>query len=83
MKALVEVFEEIGNPFKIGSGDLLTLDTQLIMDSEVVVENAYTVGQEQYELFVKERFVDQTKSIKDPLKKNKVQVFTTSPQKQT
>ena len=84
MKALVEVFEEIGNTFKEDSGDLLTLDTKLIMDSEVhkVVENAYTVGQEQYELFVKERFVDQTKSIKDPIKKNKLQVFTTSPRKQ-
>ena len=84
VKALVEVFEEIGNPLKEDSGDLLTLDTKLIMDSEVhtSVENAYTVGQEQYELFVKERFVDQTKSIKDPIKENKLQVFTTSPQKQ-
>jgi len=73
VKALVEVFEEIGNPLKEDSGDLLTLDTKLIMDSEVhkVAENAYTVGQEQYELFVKERFVDQTQSIKDPIKKNK------------
>ena len=84
VKALVEVFEEIGNPLKEDSGDLLTLDTKLIMDSEVhkVAENAYTVGQEQYELFVKERFVDQTQSIKDPIKKNKLEVFTTSPQKQ-
>ena len=84
MKALVEVFEEIGNPFKEDSGDLLTLDAKLIMDSEVhkVVANAYTVGQEQYELLVKERFVDQTKSIKDQKKKNKLQEFTTSPQKQ-
>jgi len=43
------------------------------MDSMVhkVVDNAYTVGQEQYELFVKERFVYQTNSIKDPIKKNK------------
>jgi len=32
--------------------------------------------------FVKERFVDQTKSNKDPTKKDKLQVFTTSPQKQ-
>ena len=54
------------------------------MDSEVhkIVEKAYTVGQEQYDLFVKERFVDQTKSIKDPIKKNKFHVFTRSPQKQ-
>ena len=51
VKALVEVFEEIVNPFKEDSDDLLTLDTKLIMDSEVhkVVENVYTVGQEQYE----------------------------------
>ena len=51
MKALVEVFEEIGNTFKEESGDLLTLDAKLIMDSDVhkVVENAYTMGQEQYE----------------------------------
>ena len=84
VKALVEVFDEIGNPFKEDNGDLLTLDTKLIMDSEVhrIVEKAYTVGKEQYELFVKERFVDQTKSIKDPITKNKLQVFTRSPQKQ-
>ena len=81
VKALVEVFEEIGNPFKEDSCDLLTLDTKLIMDSEVhtIVEKAYTVGKEQYDLFVKERFVDQTKSIKDPIKKNKLQMFTRSP----
>ena len=84
VKALVEVFDEIGNPFKEDNGDLLTLDTKLIMDSEVhrIVEKAYTVGKEQYELFVKERFVDQTKSIKDPITKNKLQVFTRSPQSQ-
>ena len=35
MRALVEVFEEIGNRFNEDSGDLLTLDTKLIMDSEV------------------------------------------------
>ena len=35
VKALVEVFDEIGNPFKEDNGDLLTLDTKLIMDSEV------------------------------------------------
>ena len=54
MRALVAVFEEIGNPFNEDSGDLLTVDTKLIMDSEVhtIVEKAYTVGQEQYDLFV-------------------------------
>ena len=84
VKDLVEVFEDIGNPFKDDSGDLLTLDTKLIMDSEVhtIVEKAYTVGQEQYDRFVKERFVNQTKSIKDPIQKNKLQVFTKRPQKQ-
>jgi len=53
VKALVEAFEDIGNPFKEDSGDLLTLDIKLIMDYEVhkVVDNAYTVGQEQYEFF--------------------------------
>ena len=64
----------LGNPSKEDKGDLLTMDTKLIIDSEVhtFVENAYCVGQEQYELFVKERFVEQTKSIKDPIKKKKI-----------
>lgn len=84
--ALVEVFEDMGNPFKEDSGDLLTIDTNLIMDSDVqkTVGNAYKLGQEQYKLFVKERFEDQTKPIKEPIKKNKLQLFSSkkSPQKQ-
>ncbi|WAQ99042.1 hypothetical protein MAR_023415 [Mya arenaria] len=52
------VLEEIRNPFRVDSCDMFTLDTKLIMDSEVhtIAEKAHTVGQEKYELFVKERF---------------------------
>lgn len=72
----------LANLFKEDSDDLLSLYTKLFIYSEVhsIVEKAYTVGQEQYDLFVKERLVDQAKSIKDLIKKNKLQVFTKSPQ---
>ena len=79
VKSLVDVFEEMGNPFKEDSGDLLTVDTKIIMDSNIhrTVENVFKLGKQQYEQFIKEKFVDRTKPITDPIKKNKLKLFST------
>ena len=69
---LIDAIHDLGNPFLEDSGDLITLDTKDIMEqySNASVKNAYMLGQEQYALFVQERFEEQQKTISNPLKKN-------------
>ena len=78
VEALVDAFCDLGNPFLEDSGDLMTLDTKDIMDEEVVksIRNAQNIGQEQYTLFVQERLHNQKKNISDPIKKNKLLLFS-------
>ena len=75
---LVTPFEEMGIPFTEDSGDLLSLHTKDRMEADVVqsVTCVCKVGQEQYDLFVQDRFVDKTKYITDPLHKNKLPLFS-------
>ena len=60
------------------SGDLITLDTKDIMEQDYIVsvKNAYMLRQEQYALFVQERFEEQQSTISDPLKKNTLPLFS-------
>ena len=76
---LVDVITDIGNPFAEDSGDLLTLDTKVIMDPEVAetVKTAFQLGEEQYKNFVKERFIDRKVPIQEPIKKNNLSLFST------
>ncbi|KAK3747214.1 hypothetical protein QZH41_014645, partial [Actinostola sp. cb2023] len=57
VKALIDAVEELGNPFREDSGELLVLDTKDIMPKEVVdsVKNIEKLGHDQYTAFVKER----------------------------
>ena len=75
---LIDAIHDLGNPFLEDSGDLITLVTKDIMEqfSIASVKNAYMLGQEQYALFVQERFEEQQKTISDPLKKNKLPLFS-------
>jgi len=70
VKNLVNAIEELGNPFKEDSGDLLALDTKDIMPTEVfeTIKNIKTIGQDQYKAFVAERMVECTRPITDPIK---------------
>ena len=60
------------------SGDLITLDTKDIMEQYSIasVKNAYMLGQDQYALFVQERFEEQQKTLSNPLKKNTLPLFS-------
>ncbi len=80
VRALTSVIEELGNPFEEESTDLLVLDTKEILHSVAVetVRNIRKIGRNQYHLFVKERLVDKSKSLKDPIKRNKLQLFSTT-----
>ena len=75
---LIDAIHDLGNPFLEDSGDLITLDTKDIMEQDSIasVKNAYMLGREQYALFVRERFEEQLKTISNPLKKNKLPLFS-------
>lgn len=77
VKSLTDVIEEKGNPFLDSSGDLLNLNSRYIADQTIVdnVHNLKKLGQEQYDTFVEERLTSQTKSIQEPIKKNKLSLF--------
>ena len=76
----VRVIEELGNPFEEESQDLIVLDTKEIANPAVVqtVRNAKKIGQEQFDTFTKEYLIDSTKSIDDPIHRNKLPLFSTS-----
>ena len=83
--ALIEVFEELGNPFEEDCGELYNLETKDVMDKATVesVKDVIKIGTEQYDTFVKERFVDCTKPITDKIKKNQLNLLDTVSAKQT
>jgi hypothetical protein len=74
---LVGVMEGLGNPFEEESADLIRLHSRDIMAQDAV-ECLTTIkfrGQEQYNMFLKERLKDRTKPITDPITRNKVVLF--------
>lgn len=79
----VSSFEELGNPFMEESQNLMAIHTRDIMDDAVIdtVGNAKKIGEEQFNLFVKERLIDRSKPITDPIKKNNLPTFSTPSQK--
>ncbi len=85
VQSLVEVVEKMGNPFLEGTQDLLRLDTRDVMDPAVVssVCSAEKKAIEQYQAFVTERLQDQLTKISDPIKKNKVLLFSRPPAKKS
>lgn len=85
VQSLVEVVEEMGNPFLEGTQDLLRLDTRDVMDPAVVssVCSAEKKGVEQYQTFVAERLQGQSTLISEPIKKNKLLLFSRPPAKKS
>ena len=79
VKALVATFEEMGNPFLEDNGDLLTLDTKIIM-SEEVIETVNTIeknGQKQFNTFISERITaTQNNSLSNTITKNNYPLFS-------
>ena len=70
--------EDFGNSFEEDSQDLLVLDTKNIaappgaVDASVV----HTVGQVQFDNFVRERLVERTKPMEDAIYRNKLKIFS-------
>ena len=81
VKRLANTIEEMGNPFTENSNDLLVLDSRDLADPAVIntVRQIEKLGQEQYDVYVSERLVSQTKPISDPIKKNNLPLFSRPP----
>ena len=67
-----------------GHNDLLALDTRDIIDEKVVmtVKTIEHTGQEQFQSFVQNRLDTKDKSLFDPVKKNKLPIFSCPPVKE-
>ena len=78
VQELVDVMEEIGNPFLEETTDFLRLDTRDIVDSTLTasLRQAETMCQEQYQTFMTDPLVEQTTPISKPIKKNKFSLFS-------
>ena len=76
--ALVSCFEEMGNPFMKTASTFLPLTPKMSRCDEVV-HAVWTVldhGQEQYMTFIEECFEKRTKLLPDPIKSNKLPLFS-------
>ncbi|KAJ8406772.1 hypothetical protein AAFF_G00296880 [Aldrovandia affinis] len=81
VRALTRVMGEMGNPFCEDSKDLLVLDSRDLADPAVIntLHQIEKLGQEQYDTYVNERLVHQTKPITDPIKRNNLHIFSRPP----
>ena len=75
----VSSYEELGNPLLEAGENLMVIHTKNIMDDAVVrtVCNARKIGEEQFNLFIKERFIDRGKPVTYQLKKNNLPTLST------
>lgn len=80
----IAAFEELGNPFMETGPYLMPIHTRDIMDDTVVktVNSAKKLGEEQFNVFLKERLIERSKPVSDTIKKNSLPTFRT-PNKKT
>ena len=81
VRALAGAIEVMGNPFGEKSSDLLVLDTRDLVDAAVIdsLKHFKKLGQDQYDSYVRDHLVNQTKPITDPIKLNKLPLFSWTP----
>lgn len=86
VRAMVDTFEELGNPFIEDSKDLIVLDTKEVIGDNAVdsLRTVETIGQSQYEKYVDERLKQRSTPISNIISKNNVSPFKkTSPTKKS
>ena len=78
--ALVEAFEQLGNPFKEESGELLDLDQSIVMPTDVVenVRKVKDIGLKKYQAFVDKRICSQEETFTTPIPHTKLKLFKAS-----
>ncbi|KAK3918979.1 Chromosome-associated kinesin KIF4 [Frankliniella fusca] len=83
--AMRDSFNYFGNPFLEQGAELLALDTRVatIQKSVSTLYTLENLGQEMYNLFIKERFVEGTVSVHSPIKKSNIKIFDAKEKKTT
>ena len=81
VKAPANTIEDIGNPFCEHSSNLLVLDSRDLADAAVIdtLNQIEKLGQDQYEAYVSERLIHQTKTITDAIKRHNLPLFSWPP----
>ena len=79
----VSSLEEFGNPFEEEGEYLLAIHNKDVKSNEVIeaVRNAKRIGEEHFNLFLKERFVEKSKPVTHPIKKMCLSIFITPEKK--
>ena len=67
--SLVEVIDNLSNPFEEDSGGLYHIDTKDVMGDGVVqsIRHIITIENEKYSTFVKERFIERSNTITESI----------------
>ena len=80
MLALVDAFEQLGNPFLEDSGELLDLDQSVIMPPDVVdsVRKVKDIGLQRYTVFVNKQVSSQEEAFTAPIHKTNLKLFKSS-----
>ena len=85
VKSLMQVLEELGNPFEeTSTTDLIILDSKVVADVDGTsrMKQLEELGRKQCDAYISERIVQRKKPISDPITRNKISFFA-SPQKKT
>ena len=75
--SLLAEFNKCGNPFKETCPELVQIHTSSCANQKAIegLRSIVVVGKEQYQQFVKERFVERTRTINDTSKRNSLTIF--------
>ena len=78
--SLVNIMEELGNPFEEESKDILVLGGKEIPDhsADDAFKKAQKVGQQQFQTFKKECLMERTKPVDDTIHRNRLTLFVGS-----
>ena len=78
--ALIDAFEDLGNPFMEESDDLLDLDESIVMPPHVVenVRKVKDIGFIRYKAFVEKRVMSQEEAFTAPITQTRLKLFKAS-----
>ncbi|KAG1665347.1 AP-4 complex subunit mu-1 [Nymphon striatum] len=83
VQAMVNTINDLGNPFCDESKELFSLCSKIVADPAVIktINEIKETGLHQYQAFVKERLVQQSKPLHECIRQNKFAVFKDRPRK--
>ena len=85
VKSLVQVFEDLGNPFDKEGTELTVLNTKVVADEEGVsrMQQIGKTGMKQCDTFIKERLIERKTPLREPITRNKLSFFETPAKKKS